>query len=129
MVCRAREAPFRADQIRRWIFGKRVADFEQMHDLSKPLRAGLSEDFRLFASEVVRHQVASDRTEKLLLRLEDGSHIECVLMRKTDRRTICLSTQVGCPWAACFARVDYSDSNATCRWARGILERSCGSTG
>jgi len=96
------EAPFRADQIRRWIFGKRVADFEEMHDLSKPLRAALTEDFRLFASEIVRHQIASDRTEKLLLRLEDGSHIECVLMREPDRRTVCLSTQVGCAMGCVF---------------------------
>jgi 23S rRNA (adenine2503-C2)-methyltransferase len=96
------EAPFRADQIRRWIFGKRVADFEEMHDLSKPLRAALAEDFRLFASEIVRHQIASDRTEKLLLRLQDGSHIECVLMREPDRRTVCLSTQVGCAMGCVF---------------------------
>jgi 23S rRNA (adenine2503-C2)-methyltransferase len=96
------EASFRADQIRRWIFGKRVADFEQMHDLSKPLRVALTEDFRLFASEIVRHQVASDRTEKLLLRLEDGSHIECVLMREPDRRTVCVSTQVGCAMGCVF---------------------------
>jgi 23S rRNA (adenine2503-C2)-methyltransferase len=96
------EAPFRADQIRRWIFGKRVTDFEQMHDLSKPLRAALAESFRLFASEIVRHQVASDRTEKLLLRLEDGSHIECVLMREPNRRTVCLSTQVGCAMGCVF---------------------------
>jgi 23S rRNA (adenine2503-C2)-methyltransferase len=96
------EAPFRADQIRRWIFGKRVTDFEQMHDLSKPLRAALTGSFRLFASEIVRHQVASDRTEKLLLKLEDGSHIECVLMREPDRRTICLSTQVGCAMGCVF---------------------------
>jgi 23S rRNA (adenine2503-C2)-methyltransferase len=96
------EAPFRADQIRRWIFGKRIADFEQMHDLPKPLRAALAEDFRLFGSEIVRHQVASDRTEKLLLQLRDGSHIECVLMREPERRTVCLSTQVGCAMGCVF---------------------------
>lgn len=96
------EAPFRADQIRRWIFGKRIADFEQMHDLPKPLRAALAEDFRLFGSEIVRHQVASDGTEKLLLQLRDGSHIECVLMREPERRTVCLSTQVGCAMGCVF---------------------------
>ena len=101
--CQSRgEAPFRADQIRRWIFGKRVAGFDEMHDLSKPLRASLAEDFRLFASEIERHQVAGDRTEKLLLRLDDGSRIECVLMREPDRRTICLSTQVGCGMGCVF---------------------------
>jgi 23S rRNA (adenine2503-C2)-methyltransferase len=96
------ESPFRADQIRRWIFGKRVDDFEAMHDLPKSLRASLAEDFRLFGSEIVRHQIASDRTEKLLLRLQDSSHIECVLMREPDRRTVCLSTQVGCGMGCVF---------------------------
>jgi 23S rRNA (adenine2503-C2)-methyltransferase len=96
------ESPFRADQIRRWIFGKRVDDFEAMHDLPKSLRAALAEDLRLFGSDIVRHQVASDRTEKLLLRLLDGSHIECVLMREPDRRTVCLSTQVGCGMGCVF---------------------------
>ncbi len=101
--CRAHgEGPFRADQVRRWIFGKRVADFEAMHDLPKSFRAALAENFALFGSEVVRHQVASDRTEKLLLRLADGSHIECVLMREPDRRTVCLSSQVGCGMGCVF---------------------------
>ena len=94
--------PSAQDQIRRWIFGKRVAGFDEMHDLSKPLRAALGEDFRLFSSEIERHQVAGDRTEKLLLRLDDGSRIECVLMREPDRRTICLSTQVGCGMGCVF---------------------------
>lgn len=96
------ERPFRADQIRRWIFGKRVSDFEAMHDLSKSLRTALTTEFRFFAAEIVRHQVASDRTEKLLLRLDDGSHIECVLMREPDRSTVCLSTQVGCGMGCVF---------------------------
>ena len=48
------------------------------------------------------HQVAKDRTEKLLLRLADGELIECVLMREDDRRTICISTQVGCAMGCVF---------------------------
>jgi len=93
---------FRADQIRRWIFGKRVSEFAAMHDIPAALRTSLSEEFRLFASEVARHQVASDRTEKLLLRLADGEHTECVLMREDDRRTVCISTQVGCAMGCVF---------------------------
>jgi len=96
------EAPFRADQIRRWIFGKRVNDFDAMHDVPARLRAQLSGDFTLFASRVVRHQVARDRTEKLLLELADGQVIECVLMRETRRRTVCISTQVGCAMGCVF---------------------------
>ena len=96
------EWTFRADQIRRWIFGKRVNDFESMHDLPKGLRAALVAEFRLFASEIVKHQVASDRTEKLVLRLADGNHIEAVVMRETERITVCLSTQVGCAMGCVF---------------------------
>ncbi len=96
------EQPFRAEQIRRWIFGKRVNDFESMHDLPKSLRVAMAAEFRLFASEIAKHQVASDQTEKLVLRLADGNHIEAVLMREPDRVTVCLSTQVGCAMGCVF---------------------------
>ena len=93
---------YRADQVRKWVYGKRVADFAAMHDLPAALRAQLAADFNLFASEIVRHQVASDRTEKLLLQLHDGEHIECVLMREPGRVTVCISTQVGCAMGCVF---------------------------
>jgi 23S rRNA (adenine2503-C2)-methyltransferase len=93
---------YRADQVRKWIYGKRVADFASMHDLPAALRQQLAAEFNLFASEIVRHQVASDRTEKLLLRMHDGEHIECVLMREPDRVTVCISTQVGCAMGCVF---------------------------
>lgn len=96
------EQPFRAEQVRRWIYGKRVNDFESMHDLPKSLRSALAASFRLFASEIVRHNVASDLTEKLVLRLADGNHIEAVLMREPARVTVCLSTQVGCAMGCVF---------------------------
>ncbi len=96
------ESAYRADQIRRWLFGKRVNDFESMHDLPARLRAQLSEQFELFTSVVVEHQVAEDRTEKLLLRHADGEHTECVLMREINRRTVCISTQVGCAMGCVF---------------------------
>jgi 23S rRNA (adenine2503-C2)-methyltransferase len=98
----AGERSFRADQIRRWVFGKRVNDFGEMHDVPKALRERLEAEFRLFAGEVVGHQVARDRTEKLLLRLADGQHVECVLMRETGRRTVCISSQVGCAMGCVF---------------------------
>lgn len=94
---------YRADQIRRWIFGKRVISFEEMHDVPRALRERLAAEFRLFTSSIVRHQVARDRTEKLLLQLvRDDEHIECVLMRETGRATVCISTQVGCAMGCVF---------------------------
>ena len=93
---------YRAEQIRRWIFGRRVNDFVDMHDLPATLRKAMSDEFSLFPARVDKHLVGSDRTEKLLLQLHDGQFIECVLMRETDRRTICISTQVGCAMGCVF---------------------------
>ena len=96
------QGAYRAVQIRRWIFGKRVGSFEEMHDVPAALRASLAEEFTLFSSKVLTHKIAKDRTEKLLLALHDGQIVECVLMRETKRRTICISTQVGCAMGCVF---------------------------
>lgn len=96
------QAAYRAPQIRRWIFGKRVASFDEMHDVSKVLRDQLEANFVLFETKIVAHQTASDRTEKLLLELRDGERVECVLMRETKRTTVCISTQVGCAMGCVF---------------------------
>jgi len=93
---------YRADQIRRWIFGKRSNSFPEMHDLPAALRGLLAESFSLFPGKLVDHRVASDRTEKLLLELTDGELVECVLMREPERRTVCISTQVGCGMGCVF---------------------------
>jgi len=96
------QAAYRADQVRRWIYGKRIHSFDEMHDVPAALRSQLSEQFDLFASTVERHQKSSDGTEKLLLQLRDGERVECVLMREDDRRTVCISTQVGCGMGCVF---------------------------
>src|SRR6185369_1119727 len=51
---------------------------------------------------IVAHQRSSDGTEKLLLAMSDGNLVECVLMREDERRTICISTQVGCGMGCVF---------------------------
>lgn len=84
------------------MFGKRATAFEQMHDVPKALREQLDRDFVLLETQVVAHQVAKDRTEKLLLELKDGERVECVLMREPKRTTVCISTQVGCAMACVF---------------------------
>lgn len=98
----AGESTFRADQIRKWIFGKRVDSFSLMTDLPASLRSKLNETFNFFSTEVVDHRVARDGTEKLLLSTGDGETLECVLMREEDRRTICISTQIGCGMGCVF---------------------------
>jgi 23S rRNA (adenine2503-C2)-methyltransferase len=93
---------YRAVQIRRWLFGKRVNDYDSMHDVPASLRTTLEAELPLFSSKVIDHRIATDRTEKLLLELSDGEHVECVLMRETKRRTVCVSTQVGCGMGCVF---------------------------
>ncbi len=93
---------WRAKQIRQWLLSRRISSFAQMTDLPLPLRSLLEENFRFTSLEPVGHQIASDRTEKLLLRLHDEELVECVLMREPDRRTVCISTQVGCAMGCVF---------------------------
>lgn len=93
---------YRADQIRRWIYGKRVNAFAEMHDVPASLREGMTHEFRFFGATIARHQVSKDGTEKLLLELGDGEFTECVLMREEDRRTVCISSQVGCAMGCIF---------------------------
>lgn len=101
--CTAHGHPaYRADQIRRWIFGKRALDFAAMHDIPAALRTLLSEQFSLFPATIQQHLVSTDGTQKLLLELADGEFIECVLMPTAERRTICISTQVGCAMGCVF---------------------------
>lgn len=95
-------AAYRADQIRRWIYGKRVNSFDEMHDVPASLRELLQSEFGLFASSTVRHQISKDGTEKLLLAMKDGEHVECVLMREEKRQTVCISTQIGCAMGCVF---------------------------
>ena len=93
---------FRAKQIRRWLVERRITSFDEMTDVPAALRKQLDEHFQFSPFKVVGHQVARDQTEKLLLRLHDGELVECVLMRDPDRRTVCISTQVGCAMGCVF---------------------------
>src|SRR5437899_681491 len=106
---------FRAAQIRKWVFEGRAESFETMSDLPKTLRAEIAAEFQLWTSKVVRHLQSADGTEKLLLELADGGRIECVLLRDRERRSICISTQVGCAMGCvfCASGLDGVDRNLT----------------
>jgi len=93
---------FRAGQITRWLVGRRAACFAEMTDLPQGLRDNLSKTFQIWTSTTARHHQAEDGTEKLLLTLAGGGQIECVLLRDGERRTICISTQVGCAMGCVF---------------------------
>ncbi|HZZ29965.1 MAG TPA: 23S rRNA (adenine(2503)-C(2))-methyltransferase RlmN [Pirellulales bacterium] len=93
---------YRAEQIRQWLFAGRAEAFDDMTNLPKPLRQQLAAEFTIWTTTTERHHQATDGTEKLLLRLADGHHIECVLLRDGSRRTICISSQVGCAMGCVF---------------------------
>jgi 23S rRNA (adenine2503-C2)-methyltransferase len=93
---------FHARQVWRWVFQHRAERFEGMSDLARSLRQQLDDEWSVFGTEVVVHRVAPDGTDKLLLGCRDGRRIECVLMAEDDRRTVCISTQVGCGMGCVF---------------------------
>jgi 23S rRNA (adenine2503-C2)-methyltransferase len=93
---------FRSKQIRQWIVQKRVVDFERMTDLPAPLRQELASQWTPLASTIARESIDADGTTKLLIRLADGENVECVLIPEDERRTVCLSTQVGCGMGCVF---------------------------
>jgi 23S rRNA (adenine2503-C2)-methyltransferase len=101
---------YRARQITDWLYKKRVNSFAEMTDLPQVLRAKLADDFSFDRIAVVRVLGSADTTRKFLFRLSDGNLIESVLIpaspalygSPSDRRTICLSTQVGCAYGCKF---------------------------
>lgn len=93
---------YRASQVSGWLFQSRADNFDQMSDLSKALRTALAGQFTLWTTSVAAHRRSADGTEKLLLELADGHKIECVLIREGRRRTVCISTQVGCAMGCVF---------------------------
>lgn len=106
---------FRVGQIRNWLFKQRASDWQEMTDLPKPLRTELAHELQIWTTQIVRHTKADDGTEKLLLQLADGGQVECVLLRDRLRRTICVSSQVGCGMGCvfCASGLDGVDRNLT----------------
>lgn len=88
---------FRANQLRDWAYKKMVADPQGMSNLSKPDRDLLSAHFDFVTSTVTRRQDSSDGTQKLLLTWPNNANAETVMIPDADRRTACVSSQVGCP--------------------------------
>ena len=136
-------------QLLKWIYEKGVTDFERMTDLSKDARAQIAARFSTLQGTVVRHQVASDDTQKLLIEwAELGAEAkpadsalriagtaterqtETVMIPTEDRRTACVSSQVGCPVGCkfCASGIGGLDGNLTAGriveqvWRLGRLE-------
>lgn len=104
------EQAFRAKQVWEWLWKKSARSFDEMTNLSKPLRDKLKEHFVLNAVAIDTCQISRDRTIKNAFRLFDGNIVEGVLIPTDSRMTACVSSQVGC--------------SLTCKFcATGKLER------
>lgn len=90
------EASFRAKQIYEWLWKKTAHHFDDMSNLSKPLRDWLNDNFVINAVNISDMQVSNDRTIKCAMKLADNNVVESVLIPTTTRMTACISSQVGC---------------------------------
>ena len=96
------EPAFRAKQVFTWLH-RGVTSFEDMTNLSKPLREKLAERCFITAPMVARKQESRlDGTIKYLWELSDGNCIETVLMQYHHGNTVCISSQVGCRMGCAF---------------------------
>ena len=96
------QKPFRAVQLYTWIYEKKATSFDEMSDISLKFREVLKEKYCLELPKIFTKQVSSDGTIKLLLELNDGKKVECVLMRYNYGCAVCVSSQVGCNMACSF---------------------------
>lgn len=94
---------FRGRQLFTWLHRRLTLDFSVMDDLPRELRDRLAATFKLELPAVIKVEHARDGASKYLLALADGERIESVLLvDETGRKTVCLSTQAGCPLACTF---------------------------
>lgn len=97
------EKTYHAKQLIDWVYSKGVIDLEAMTNLSKELRQKVADKMRFPVLQLVRVLPSDDlETYKFLWRLPEGSLVESVLICSGDRRTVCVSSQVGCPAKCAF---------------------------
>ncbi|MGC8971722.1 MAG: 23S rRNA (adenine(2503)-C(2))-methyltransferase RlmN [bacterium] len=88
--------PYRVQQILEWIYDKAVLDFYPMSNIPKSLRDFLSRNFSIVPFDLIAC-VQDEETVKFLFKTEDNLKFESVLIFHHNRRTLCLSSQIGCP--------------------------------
>ena len=100
---------FRVKQVHEWLWQKHAHSFEDMTNLSKELRARLAADFSLPALTVNATQFSDDGTVKSRFKTFDGHMIEGVLIPTDERKTACVSSQIGCSLSCKFCATGYMD--------------------
>ena len=93
---------FRAEQLFRWIYGERITDYDRMTNLSKAFRTEMSLMLDLTLPKVLTHLKSRDGTQKFLFDVGNDQSVEAVLIPADDRRTLCLSSEIGCNMACGF---------------------------
>ncbi len=94
---------YRAGQVHQWIFEKGIYDFDQMTNLSVPLREKMKALFTIDMPTVAEKEKSTDdESVKLLLQLKNGDFVESVYMPMNRRKTVCISSQVGCKFHCAF---------------------------
>ena len=96
------EPPYRAGQIFFWLYQKGVHDFKEMSNIPGSLIDKLDQNYSMIQPDPCEHQQSTDGTEKFLLKLRDAQFVETVLIYAARRKTVCISTQVGCKLACSF---------------------------
>ncbi len=102
------EKPFHAKQVYDWLWKKSAMTFEEMTNISKPVRRILEEHFELPAIRIHSFQISQDKTIKTVFRLTDNQFVEGVLIPSKNRMTACISSQVGCPLGCNFCATGQS---------------------
>lgn len=90
------EKPYRSIQIFEWLYRFEIRSFDQMTNQKKSIIEMMKNDFDLDLLELKERQISSDKTEKFLFELKDGSLIETVLMNHVYGNSLCVTSQVGC---------------------------------
>jgi len=103
------EKKFRAKQVYEWLWLKQAQSFDAMTNLSKDLRAKLADNFSLPALAVDATQYSADGTVKSRFRTHDGHLVEGVLIPTDERKTACVSSQIGCSLSCKFCATGYMD--------------------
>lgn len=93
---------FRAHQIYKWLYEKRVFEPQEMSNLAKNFREEIPKIFAFNLPKVVEHRKSVDGTQKFLFDVGDGLTVEAVLIPADDRQTLCVSSEVGCNMACTF---------------------------
>jgi len=103
------EKKFRAKQVFEWIWTRQAHSFEAMTNLSKELRLKLEDNFSLPALTVDATQFSADGTVKSRFRTWDKHLVEGVLIPTEDRKTACVSSQIGCSLSCKFCATGYME--------------------